>query len=104
MPDPSNLEPRGIERRFENLELATGQTPPLSTGALAPVTMLPILASGAIGTVQVTVAHGLSYIPKIIGLVMTSAGIIFQSASPDATNVYLTADAAARTANLTLSR
>ena len=99
----ANSEPRYLERRFEALEAATGQTAPTYSGVVStPTALFKSLASGAIGTVQVTVAHGLSYIPVIYGVTMTTAGIIFQSAVPDATNIYLTADAAARQANISL--
>jgi len=99
----ANSEPSYLERRFEALEAATGQTAPTFGGAVpTPAPLHTLLASGAIGTVQVAVAHGLTYTPVIYGIVMTSAGNIQQSAAPDATNIYLKADAASRTANITL--
>lgn len=96
-------DPRYLERRLEALEAATGQSAPGYGGTVsAPTALLVTLASGPIGAAPVTVAHGLPYIPHIYGIVMTSAGIIYQQAAPDATNIYLEADAAARTANVIL--
>lgn len=97
-------DPRYLERRFEALEAATGQSAPSYGGAVpTPSPLLTLLPSGAIGTTEVAVAHGLSYIPVIYGIVMTSAGNIQKSTTAtDATNIYLKADAAGRTANITL--
>lgn len=55
------------------------------------------LADQTVGVAQVTVAHGLGYAPTDLTITMTSAGTIWRSAASDATNIYLTADAAART-------
>lgn len=60
------------------------------------------LAGNTIGTTQVAVAHGLPYAPKSVSISMTSAGQVWQSATADTTNVYLTADAAGRTCDLTV--
>lgn len=60
------------------------------------------LAGNTVGTSQVSVAHGLPYAPKSVSISMTSAGQIWQSAAADTTNVYLTADAAGRTCDLTV--
>lgn len=97
---------RYLERRLEALEAATGQTAPSWGGAApTPTALFTQVASGAIGTAEVTVAHGLSYTPTIYGVVMTTAGIIQKSTTAtDATNIYLKADAAARQALITLGR
>lgn len=100
-----NEDPRYLARRITSLEAATGQSAPAFGGAApTPSALLVTLASGAVGSSQATVAHGLSYTPKIYGVVMTTAGAIYQSQSPDGTNIYLTADASARQANIILGR
>lgn len=53
-----------------------------------------------VGAAQVAVPHGLPRTPAVVVIEMTSAGQIWQSAAADAINVYLTADAAARTCNV----
>lgn len=58
------------------------------------------LGPQTVGTGQSTIAHGLGYAPTVVAVTMTSAGNIFRSAASDATNIYLTADAAARTADV----
>ena len=52
--------------------------------------------SATIGTSQLAVPHGLSYPPQALTITMRSRGTVWQSAPSDATNVYLTADAASR--------
>lgn len=59
-----------------------------------------IVAAQVVGAAQVAVPHGLAAAPGAVLVEMTSAGQIWQSAAADATNVYLTADAAARTCNV----
>lgn len=61
---------------------------------------LKALGAQTVGTSQATVAHGLGYTPTVIEWSMTSAGTIWKSAASDATNIYLTADAASRTAEV----
>jgi len=58
-----------------------------------------IVDAGGGGT-HTTIAHGLSYAPTSIQVMMTSAGNAYRSASSDATNIYLTADADSRTADI----
>jgi parallel beta-helix repeat protein len=53
-----------------------------------------------VGVAQTTIAHGLPYIPQSVTVAMTSAGTVWRSAASDATNIYLTADAAARTCDI----
>jgi parallel beta-helix repeat protein len=53
-----------------------------------------------VGVAQTTIAHGLPYIPQSITMAMTSAGTVWKSAASDATNIYLTADAASRTCDV----
>lgn len=105
MPIPDNLTMRTIERRLENLEAQVLASVPSDAGALpTPSSILTTLASGTVGASQATVAHGLSYTPKIYAVVMVTAGTMWQSQAPDATNIYLTADAASRQANIWLGR
>ena len=56
--------------------------------------------AATVGSSQTAVAHGLGYIPIAVQVSMTSAGTVWQSAAADATNVYLTADDAARTCDV----
>jgi len=65
----------------------------------APST-LKTLGSQTVGTSQATIAHGLGYAPTQVVVTMTSAGNIYKSAASDGTNVYLTADASGRTAEV----
>ena len=58
------------------------------------------LHSVTVGTTQISVAHGLGYTPTQALISMSSPGIIYRSAASDATNVYVTADAASRTADI----
>lgn len=98
-------ESRYLERRIEALEAATGQTAASYGGAVpTPTSLLTTLASGAMTTGQQTIAHNLSYTPKIYGIVMTTAGSAYQSQAPDATNVYITPDAGSRQCNIILGR
>ena len=59
-----------------------------------------LLPAVTVGPTQVTVAHGLGYAPAQVLISMTSAGSIYRSASSDAVNIYLTADASSRTADV----
>lgn len=58
------------------------------------------LVNKTVNSTQTTIAHGLSYAPTSIQVLMTSAGNAYRSASSDATNIYLTADADSRTADI----
>jgi parallel beta-helix repeat protein len=58
------------------------------------------LAGKTVGASQAAIPHGLPYIPQSIQITMTSAGTIWRSANSDATNIYLTADKANRTADI----
>ena len=58
------------------------------------------LGAQTVGTSQATIAHGLPWTPREIRIQMTSAGTMWRSATSDATNIYLTADAAGRTAEV----
>lgn len=50
-----------------------------------------------VGPTETAVKHGLPFVPQAVSLLKTSAGDVWQSSPPDATNVYLRADAAGRT-------
>ena len=52
--------------------------------------------SGTAGT-QTAHTHGLGYTPKRVDILPTSNGVIYQSASPDATNLYVKGSAASLT-------
>ena len=54
------------------------------------------------GTAEATAAHGLSTTPLLEIITMTSAGTIHKSTSSDGTNIFLTADAADRTCDVTV--
>lgn len=97
-------DPRYLERRLESLEAAVGATAPTHGGAITAVSPFPRLTNKTVGNTQATIAHGLSYTPKIVAIIMTSAGTIWRSAAIDATNIYLTADAASRTCDIVLSQ
>jgi len=58
------------------------------------------LGGQTVGTSQVTVAHGIGYTPSQVTVTMTSDGRVWKSAASDDTNIYLTADAADRTAEV----
>ncbi len=101
----ANSDSSYLERRFEALEAATGQSAPAYGGAVpTPASLFVTLASGVMTTGQQTIAHGLSYTPKIYAIVMTTAGSAYVSAAVDATNVYITPDAGSRQANIILGR
>jgi len=61
---------------------------------------LRLLPAVPVGTAQVTVAHGLGYAPAQVLISMTSAGSIHRSAASDTVNIYLTADASSRSADV----
>jgi hypothetical protein len=84
---PDNL---AIGTNGQSLQVAT-------TGLPAWQDTLKPLSQATVGTSQATVAHGLTYTPTVVLLLPTSAGQIWRSAASDSTNIYLTADAAART-------
>jgi parallel beta-helix repeat protein len=93
-PDPLQLGPNQLAGN-----VLTGLYVPSSSTARIdspPVRKL----KATVDTTQVAVPHGLPYIPRSMAITMTSAGSIWKSASPDATNVYLKADAAGRTAEI----
>lgn len=73
----------------------------VAADALANVTVVPQHSlSVAVGTMEVAVPHGLSYPPYTISISMTSPGGVWRSAPSDETNIYLTADAADRSADV----
>ena len=53
-----------------------------------------------VGTTQVAIPHGLGSTPTVVIVTMTSSGSIYQSASADGTNIYLTATSASQTADV----
>lgn len=55
-----------------------------------------------VGTTQVAIPHGLPQVPRVMTFAMSSPGSIWRSQPSDTTNVYLLADAAGRSAQLTL--
>jgi hypothetical protein len=65
-------------------------------------TLLPTRAirSVAVGRTQVAVPHGLGHTPGSVVVTARSAGQVWQSAAPDASFVYLTADATGRSCDL----
>jgi parallel beta-helix repeat protein len=71
-----------------------------SQNAIFVSEFLRLLPSVAVGTTQVAAPHGLGYTPAQVLVSMTSVGSIYRSATSDATNVYLTADAPLRTADV----
>lgn len=77
-----------------------GQVLGATASTLAYSNVLTALTGKTIGTTQVTIAHGLGYTPTVLLILPTSAGQIWRSAASDATNVYLTADAAGRTCDV----
>ena len=74
-------------------------TPNHKTTITVPTQGLP-LGAQTVGASPATIAHGLPWIPREIRIQMTSAGTIWKSAVSDATNIYLTADDADRTAEV----
>lgn len=73
----------------------------VTTDALADVTVVPQKAlSVAVGTMEVAIPHGLSCPPYTVSISMTSPGSVWRSAPSDETNIYLTADAANRSAGV----
>lgn len=73
---------------------------PNHTATLAKATTMKALGAQTVGASQATIAHGLGYTPTEIQITMTSAGTMWRSAASDGTNIYLTADAAGRTAEV----
>jgi parallel beta-helix repeat protein len=55
-----------------------------------------------VGTAQTAVQHGLPYTPRAVQVLMKSPGTVWRSAPSDANNVYLTADAPNRRAEVTV--
>jgi parallel beta-helix repeat protein len=75
----------------------------LSAAAVSDTYTVPYLpVSATVGTQIVAVAHGLPYTPLAITITMTSAGNIWSAQPADSRNVYLKADAAGRTATITV--
>ena len=71
---------------------------PFPGGAtLTPTRAVPSIA---VGTTQLAVPHGLGHVPESVVVTARSTGQIWQSAAPDATNVYLTADGPGRLCDL----
>ena len=73
---------------------------PNTDSAVARAVTLKVLGAVTVGTTQVAIPHGLGYAPSSVTITMTSPGTIYKSATSDATNIYLTADAAGRTAEI----
>lgn len=61
-----------------------------------------LLAGNTVGTSEATIAHGLGYTPTEVRVTMTSAGTVWRSSASDATNIYLTADLAGRTCDVSV--
>jgi hypothetical protein len=68
---------------------------------IVPITGL-FLGAQTVGATEATIAHGLPWTPREIQVVMTSAGTVWKSKASDATNIYLTADDAGRTCEVTV--
>lgn len=75
-------------------------TEPNHTASLVKLVTLKALGTQTVGTSQATIAHGLGYAPTVVQITMTGAGTIWKSSASDATNIYLTADDAGRTAEV----
>jgi hypothetical protein len=58
------------------------------------------LAATTVNSTQTTIAHGLGYTPRLVQILPTSAGQVWQSQAATSTNIYLTADADGRTADV----
>jgi hypothetical protein len=56
--------------------------------------------TATVGASKTAVPHGLPYAPRSIAITMLGPGSVWKSAAADATNVYLTADAAGRSAEV----
>lgn len=96
---------RYMERWAEFVEATLLITVPSWSGAApTPTSILTRTAIQTVGTSQAVIAHGLSFTPKIYAIVNKTTGMIWESQAPDATNVYLTADAAARQCYVWLGR
>jgi len=61
-----------------------------------------LAASAPSAGVQFAVPHGLGYIPSLIEILPTNFGWIWESSSPDDTNLYFTATGAGVTAKITV--
>ncbi len=95
-------DPAYHAKLLQGLLTATNQVAPLHGTAFANTSTHPILTNKTVNSAQTTIAHGLGYVPKVYSVLMTSAGTIWRSAASDATNIYLTADANARTCDIIL--
>jgi hypothetical protein len=60
------------------------------------------LGAQTVGATEATIAHGLPWAPREIRVVMTSAGTVWKSKASTTTNIYLTADDAGRTCEVTV--
>jgi hypothetical protein len=60
------------------------------------------LGAQTVGATEATIAHGLPWTPREIRVVMTSTGMIWKSKASTTTNIYLTADDAGRTCEVTV--
>ena len=73
---------------------------PNNTATSAQTTGLVSLGQVTVGTTQVAIPHGLGSTPTVVIILMDGPGSIYQSASADGTNIYLTATSASLTANV----
>jgi len=72
----------------------------IASGNAIATTPDRILQGISVGPNQTAVRHGLPYVPVTVSICMTSPGTVWRSAPSDATNVYVTADAPKRTADI----
>ena len=75
---------------------------PNHSGGVARPSTYKAVYGKVVGAAQVGIAHGLGYVPTQVIVTMTSPGNIYRSAPSDSTYIYLTADAAGRTADIYL--
>lgn len=85
---------------FDGSGNSTNQKDPIHTLTYSRRERPKALGEQTVGTSQATIAHGLPYKPTEVLVVMTGDGSIWKSAAANATNIYLTADAAGRTAEI----
>ncbi len=83
------LYPSGGEVLFDGVMMTSGDVP---VGYEGPRFEPTILANKTVNSSQTTIPHGLGRIPSFISIKMKSNGQIWESASADATNIYLQAN------------
>lgn len=93
-------DPRYLARVLNEAITVDNQAVPAFGGAITNTSTQVFLTGNTVGGTQATIAHGLSYTPKIYAIKMKSAGTCWESQAPDATNVYVTADSAGRSVDL----